>query len=93
MKCSTGGVEGLTISKNFGATDTAVSRSNPFSMINCTAFSMFFGVLYRIGSPHKTLDDCGQLHRKLVQVSNIEEGIAIDALNILLIVANCGGNE
>ena len=84
MKCSTGGVPGFTISKNLGATEAAVSRSNPFSIISRTAFSMFFGVLYRIGSPHETFDNCGEFGRELIQVGNIKEGITIDALDILL---------
>ena len=93
MKCSTGGVPGFTISKNFGATETAVSRSKPFSMMSAIAFSIFLGVLYRIASPQKSLDDCGQFYRKLIQICDIEEGIAIDALDILLVVTNCGGYE
>ena len=93
MKSSTGGVPGLTMLKNFGATDTAVSLSKPFSMMRTTAFSILLGVLYRIASPQESLDDCGQFCRELVQICDVEEGIAIDALDILLVVTNCGGNK
>ena len=44
-------------------------------------------------SPKKAFDDCCQLHRELVQVGNIKEGITIDALNVGLVLADCGGNE
>ena len=84
MKCSTGGVPGFTKSKNFGATETAVSRSKPFSMMSATAFSMLLGVLYRIASPQESLDDCGQLVGQLIQIGNIQERVSVDALDILL---------
>ena len=57
----------MTIAKNFGATETAVSSSYPFSMISFAAFLRFLGVLYRIPSPQKPLDDRGQLCRELME--------------------------
>lgn len=43
--------------------------------------------------PQKTLDNCGQLHWELVQVGDVKEGITIDALNVGLVLTDCGGNE
>ena len=44
-------------------------------------------------SPKKAFDDCCQLHRELVQIGDVKEGIAIDALNVGLVLADCSGNE
>ena len=70
--------------KNEGQSFDALPLILIFNWQRMNAGKLIFLHCYAFSEPKKSLDDCGQLHGKLVEIRNIQEGITVNTLNVLL---------